>query len=75
METRIYNDNHEHLSDELAKLDLLILRRVTAMRKQISEMQEITADPKLFISHEEVDRLLGQEERSQERDRNGDGHA
>jgi SpoVK/Ycf46/Vps4 family AAA+-type ATPase len=55
---RIYEDNYRHLEDELQKLDLLILRRVMRMRQEISKMKEITQDPRLFVSHEEVDHLL-----------------
>jgi AAA+ superfamily predicted ATPase len=56
-----YTGNTPHLADELKKLDLLILRRVTAIREQAAGTEELTTDPKLFISHQEVEHLLTQD--------------
>ncbi|MBV7328179.1 ATP-binding protein [Chloroflexi bacterium TSY] len=53
-----YQDNFEHIADELQMLDLLIRRRVMVLRRQLQEQRGTSADPTLYISHEEVDRLL-----------------
>lgn len=55
---RPYRDHFEHLEDELRRLDLLIRRRVLIMREQLAEGRGTRVDPQIYISHEEVDRLL-----------------
>jgi AAA+ superfamily predicted ATPase len=55
-----YRDNREYLSDELAKLDLLIQRRVVTFRQWIQAIQA-AGDQKRYISHGEVDWLLSRE--------------
>ncbi len=56
-----YEDNYDHLADELRKLDLLIQRRVMAFRLRIEAMQEAATPQQRYISHGEVDWLLGQD--------------
>jgi hypothetical protein len=53
-----YADNFEHLDDELRKVDLLIRQRVMAFRQQNLKMREISVNPTLYVSHEEIDHLL-----------------
>jgi SpoVK/Ycf46/Vps4 family AAA+-type ATPase len=53
-----YADNTAHLDDELRKLDLLIRRQLTALKQGTEKMREITLDPHLYVSREEVDHLL-----------------
>ena len=53
-----YRDGFDHLSDELKRIDLLILRSVMELRRSRGE----GADEKyrgLFISDEEIDHILG----------------
>lgn len=54
----VYRDNFRHIEDELRKLDLLIRQRIMTTRQQETEIREITLDPGLYVSHEEVDYLL-----------------
>src|SRR5215213_3454310 len=56
-----YADHFEHLADELKKLDLLIQLRVAAFRSQIRASQQLAASQQVYISHEEVDWLLGED--------------
>src|SRR5262245_51495330 len=56
-----YADNFEHLADELKKLDLLLQRRVAAWRSQTRALQQLAANGHVYINHEEVDLLLGDE--------------
>ena len=56
-----YADNFEHLADELKKLDLLIQLLVTTWRSQTQALQQLAANRHVYISHEEVDLLLGDE--------------
>jgi DNA polymerase III delta prime subunit len=56
-----YADHFEHLTDELKKLDLLIELRVAVLRSQTHAMQQLAANRHVYISHEEVDQLLGDE--------------
>lgn len=53
-----YADNFEHLDHELKKVDLMIRRRVKAFRQRNLKMREISVNPTLYVSHEEVDYLL-----------------
>jgi hypothetical protein len=54
-----YRDNYEQLAEELRKLDLLLKLRVEAFRRQAESWRGPAADPQVYISHAEVDRLLG----------------
>src|SRR5262249_15754067 len=56
-----YEDSADHLADELRKLDLLIQQRVLVLRQQRQTLQGIAAAKGVYISHEEVDALLGPE--------------
>jgi hypothetical protein len=56
-----YADHFEHLTDELQKLDLLIELRVAVLRSQTHAVQQLAANRHVYISHEEVDQLLGDE--------------
>src|SRR2546427_133651 len=56
-----YEDNAAHLADELRKLDLLIQQCVLALRQQRQALQGMAASKGVYISHDEVDALLGQE--------------
>jgi hypothetical protein len=56
-----YADNFEHLTDELKKLDLLLQLRVAAWRSQTRALQQLAVNGHVYISHEEVDLLLGDE--------------
>jgi ATP-dependent 26S proteasome regulatory subunit len=57
-----YMDNYDHLADELRKLDLLIQLRVMAFRLKTKAMQEASVSQQMYISHDEVDWLLSQNE-------------
>lgn len=57
-----YGDNYAHLADELRKLDILIRLRVTALRQQM-QARAAAASSNMYVSHEEVDRLLDEEYR------------
>ncbi len=59
-ELSFYTHNYEHLADELKKLDLLIQLRAVAFRLKTQVMQKTAASQHVYISHEEVDRLLSQ---------------
>lgn len=59
-EMSFYKNNYEHLADELKKLDLLIQLRTAAFRLKIQAMQKTAASQHMYISHEEVDWLLSQ---------------
>ena len=54
----IYQNNSEHLTEELNLLDLWIKRRVLIIREQETEIREISNESIMFISHQEVDALL-----------------
>jgi AAA+ superfamily predicted ATPase len=56
--SKAYRDNFEHIEDELRKLDLLIRRRIKTIRQRETRIREITLEPGLYVSHEEVDYLL-----------------
>lgn len=61
MEFAFYKDNHDHVADELRRLDLLIQLRVTAFQRQLLAAQEAASSQSTYISHGEVNWLLGQE--------------
>lgn len=63
-----YQDSHEHINAELNKLDLLIQRRVIELQLKLQAWPKSPTGFPLFISHEEVDWLLG------ERKISHDGH-
>lgn len=54
----LYHDNYDHIRDELAKLDLLIKRRVLLFRLHLKMMQKTASSHPMYISHDEVDWLL-----------------
>ena len=56
-----YASSPAHLAGELKRLDGLIRRRVQSFRREMQE-QRTTQVQQVYISHEEVDRLLSQEE-------------
>src|SRR5262245_31913830 len=56
-----YEDSAAHLADELSKLDLLIQQRVLVLRQQRQALQDMAAANGVYISHDEIDALLGQE--------------
>jgi len=55
-----YENMSDHLSDELRKLDLMIKRRVGALRLDLQAMQEACGDRQMYISPQEVDWMLNQ---------------
>src|SRR5205823_5566831 len=57
-----YQDNYDHLADELRRLDLLIQLRVMGFRQKARAAQEAASSQPTYISHGEVDWLLTQEE-------------
>jgi AAA+ superfamily predicted ATPase len=52
-----YRDSHEHLADELRRLDLLIRLRVAEFRRDDPAAAGPPEQPHLYVSHAEVDRL------------------
>jgi AAA+ superfamily predicted ATPase len=60
-----YEDNAAHLADELRKLDLLIQQCVLVLRQQRQTLQGMAASKGVYISHDEVNTLLGQEAASE----------
>ena len=57
-----YRNNQEHLADELRRLDLLLALRVLALRSRQAQVETLSADSQVFISHAEVDALLAGDE-------------
>lgn len=55
-----YADHFEHLSDELKWLDLVIQLEVAKLRSQTQPFQQLAVNQQVYISHEEVDWLLGE---------------
>jgi SpoVK/Ycf46/Vps4 family AAA+-type ATPase len=55
-----YKDNYNHISEELQKLDLLIQQQVVTLRLNLQTMQEACGEKQTYISHQEVDWMLGQ---------------
>jgi ATP-dependent 26S proteasome regulatory subunit len=53
-----YPDNFAHITDELRKLDLIIQRRIMRFRQEIQALQEGLASRNVYITHDEVDRML-----------------
>ncbi len=60
-ELAFYQDNYDHLADELRRLDLLIQLRVLAFRQKTRAVREVVSSQPMYISHGEVDWLLSQE--------------
>ncbi len=56
----VYEDSFEHIAAELHKLDLLIQLRVMLLRLETQAAQRAQPSGQSYISHEEVDWLLGQ---------------
>jgi SpoVK/Ycf46/Vps4 family AAA+-type ATPase len=59
---RCYKDNYEHLLDELKKLDLLLQLRVLLFRQKLDAQRDSIAASSMYISDEEIDWLLNQDE-------------
>ena len=58
----VYPDSLAHLVDELRRLDTLIQRHIATLRPQrLAAAQDMAAAKGVYISHEEVDALLDQE--------------
>jgi AAA+ superfamily predicted ATPase len=64
-----YRDNIEHLADEFRLLDLRIKQRISIIRRREAKSREITVDPRLYVTHEEVDFLLQEQEINESTDR------
>lgn len=56
----IYADHFEHLADELQWLDLVIQLEVAKLRSRTRPFQQLAASQQVYISHEEIDWLLGE---------------
>lgn len=56
--TAPYDDGLAHVTDELAKLDLIIKQRVYTFREELKTSKHSGVNQHVFISHEEVDWLL-----------------
>jgi hypothetical protein len=56
-----YRDGGEHLADELSWLDLRIRHRIAQFRNSLKAWERSTTGQQMFISHDEVDWLLGVE--------------
>jgi len=61
---RAYRDNFDYMAHLLKKLDLMIQKRVSMIRQQDKKLREIAPDPKLYVSHDEVDYYLQEKETS-----------
>ena len=59
--TLFYQDSLAHLVDELRNLDILIRDHIATLRPQRLAAQGLMASKGVYITHEEVDALLGQE--------------
>lgn len=57
-----YQDSYAHLSDELRKLDLLLQLRVITFRQKTLAIQEKVVQSPMYITHAEIDSLLGHDE-------------
>jgi hypothetical protein len=57
-----YQDSLAHLVDELRQLDTLIQRHIATLRPQRLATQGMAASKGVYITHEEVDALLNQED-------------
>lgn len=55
-----YASHFEHLSDELKGLDLVIQLEVAKLRSRTQPFQQLAVNQQVYISHEEVDWLLGE---------------
>lgn len=53
-----YKNNYDYIADELAKLDLLVQRRVIAMRLKSQSLPKGPVFGQAYTSHEEADFLL-----------------
>jgi SpoVK/Ycf46/Vps4 family AAA+-type ATPase len=60
---RPYRDDDEHLADELRRLDLILAARTLGFRR---ELAAATTGGALYVSHDEVDRLLSGDARADE---------
>src|SRR5262252_6485576 len=57
-----YQDSLAHLVDELRRLDTLIQRHIATHRPQNLATQGMAASKGVYITHDEVDALLNQED-------------
>ncbi len=58
---KFYTDNFTHIIDELHKLDLLIQRSVITFRQDIQALKEGLVSRTAYITHDEVDSMLEQD--------------
>lgn len=56
-----YPDSYAHIEDELRKLELLLRLRVKAYQMQVHALKQATVSQTMYISHEEVNSLLGED--------------
>jgi hypothetical protein len=56
-----YADDCEHIGDELFWLDLVLKRRVALFRASLAALEPGTGGQQMFISHAEIEQLLGAE--------------
>lgn len=59
-EILVYANHFEHLSDTLKWLDLVIQLEVVKLRSRAQPFQQLALEQQVYISHEEVDWLLGE---------------
>lgn len=55
-----YADHFEHLTDELKWLDRVIQLEVAKLRSRTQPFQQLAVNQQVYISHDEVDWLLGE---------------
>lgn len=58
----VYSDGLQHIADELNKLDLIIKRHIAGFRVHLEESHSHSGNQHMFISHEEIDWLLQDED-------------
>ena len=61
MSDDVYRDNFEHITDELRRLDLLILLRIHSLRLRNREFAEEQVSRTVYITEQEVHWLLASE--------------
>jgi SpoVK/Ycf46/Vps4 family AAA+-type ATPase len=64
LERVVSNPVFEHITLELERLDLMILRRVAQFRRELGSVERGSANAAAHISHEEIDLLLSRNEAS-----------
>ncbi|HZF20333.1 MAG TPA: ATP-binding protein [Burkholderiales bacterium] len=55
----VYRDGMEHIEEELRWLDMLITHRVATFRESLKALERSATGQQMYISHGEVDWLLG----------------